>query len=58
MTWTQERTWVNARIQLGVEAAGAHGTAVPANKLLLPFSWDMGIEADVIFYGATGRKYD
>jgi hypothetical protein len=58
MTWTQERSAVNQRVQLGVEASGAHGTAVAANRLLLPFSWDFGIEVDQMIYGATGRKYE
>jgi len=58
MPWVQERAWVNQRIQIGAESTSALGTSVAAGKLLLPFSFDFGIEADVLFYGATGRKYD
>lgn len=58
MTWTQERAAVNQRVQIGAESTSALGTAVAASKLLLPFSFDFGIATDVLFYGATGRKYE
>ena len=57
MVWTAERTTVNQKIQIGPEAAGAHGTPVAAGKLLECFDVVMGIEADVVFYTPTGFKY-
>ena len=56
--WVQERAWVNQRFQFGVEAHGAHGTAVAANRSIQAFSFDSGPEADLVAFGATGRKYD
>jgi len=57
MVWTAERTTVNQKVQIGAEATTALGTAVAASKLLEMFSFDFGIEADINFYRATGRKY-
>ncbi|SRR5712691_6722167 len=57
MVWTAERTWINARVQLGAEATTALGTNVAAAKTLECFDWVFQIESDVAFYTATGHKY-
>ena len=46
---------INQQTQVGVEVT--QGTAVAANKLLECFTFQLGIEAAVAFYRATGRKY-
>lgn len=51
-----DRATINQKVQLGVESTP--GTAVAANKLLQCFDWQFGIDADVMFYRATGRKYE
>jgi hypothetical protein len=56
-TWTPERSTVNQRVQVGVEASGAHGVAVAANKVLQCFSFVFGPNANTQTYRATGRKY-
>src|SRR5947208_15847920 len=56
-TWVPEISTVNQVVQLGAEAAGAHGVPVAANKSLRCFTWVFGPDADVAEYGATGRKY-
>jgi hypothetical protein len=58
MTWTAERTTVNQKVQIGAELTTALGTAVAASKLLQCFDFQFGINGDVTFYRATGRKYD
>lgn len=58
MTFVPERTSVNQRVQIGPESTTALGTPVAATKLLECFDWTLGIAADVIFYRATGHKYD
>ena len=57
MTYTAERTTVNQRVQVGAESTTALGTKVAATKLLEMFSFDMGIDTEVVFYRGTGRKY-
>src|SRR5579875_1934651 len=57
MTYTQERASVNQIVQIGAESLSALGTPVSAGKLLQCYSWTIGIEADVVFYTATGHKY-
>lgn len=57
MTWTAERSSVNQRIQIGAESNTALGTPVAANKLLENYTFQFGVEADVLFYTPTGRKY-
>lgn len=57
MTWQQERAAINQRVQCGAESTSALGTAVAANKLLQNYQMNFGIEADVMFYTPTGRKY-
>jgi len=56
-TWTAERTTVNQHIAVGAESLTALGTKVACTKLLEMFSFDIGIDADVMFYRGTGRKY-
>jgi hypothetical protein len=50
-----ERASINQKTQIGVESVS--GTAVAASKSLECFSFEMGIEAEVDFFRATGRKY-
>lgn len=50
-----ERATINQRTQLGVESVS--GTTVAANKLLECFSFNFGVEAEVAYFRATGRKY-
>src|SRR5260221_2833482 len=57
MTWNPERPTVNQKVQIGAEATTALGTSVAANKLVQCFNWTFQIEADVVFYTPTGRKY-
>ena len=57
MTYTAERTTVNQRVQVGAESTTALGTKVAATKLLEMFSFDIGIDTEVMFYRGTGRKY-
>ncbi len=57
MSYTQERASVNQLVQIGAESLSALGTAVAAGKLLECYNWQIGIEADVIFYTPTGHKY-
>src|SRR5258708_39510735 len=52
-----ERTTVNQKVQIGAESTSALGTSVAALKLVQSFSWTFQIEADVVFYTPTGRKY-
>src|SRR5258708_21627338 len=52
-----ERTTVNQKVQIGAESTGDLGTSVAALKLVQCFSWQFQIEADVVFYTPTGRKY-
>lgn len=57
MAWQQERASINQRIQIGAESLTALGTAVPANKNLLPFTFQFGPSFDLATYMATGHKY-
>lgn len=57
MPWTPERSTANTKVQLGIESTSALGTVVAANKLLNAWDWKFGIEADVHFFRASGRKY-
>jgi hypothetical protein len=57
MTWTQERSTVNQRVQIGAESTSALGTPVAASKLLQCFDWQFGIEGDFDQYTPTGTKY-
>jgi hypothetical protein len=50
-----ERASINQRVQVGVETTS--GTAAAANKLLESFKFVFGIEAEVAYFRATGRKY-
>src|SRR5258707_6386141 len=52
-----ERTTVNQKVQIGAESTSALRTSVAALKLVQCFSWQFQIEADVVFYTPTGRKY-
>lgn len=56
MVFVPEVSTINQRLQIGAEAT--IGTAVPANKLLECFDFTVGINGDVLPYGATGHKYD
>lgn len=55
MTWTAERSWVNAQIQIGPEVAP--GTPVAAGKRLGCFDWIFGINPGLSDYTPTGHKY-
>lgn len=57
MTWTAERTSINQKVQIGAESTTTLGTPVAAGKLLECFDWTFGINADVVDYNPTGRKY-
>ncbi|HEX2614005.1 MAG TPA: hypothetical protein VHL10_00810 [Nitrososphaera sp.] len=57
MVWTPERASVNQKTQWGAESTSALGTPVAANKYLGCFNVQFGIEADVNFFTAGGRKY-
>lgn len=57
MTWTQERSYVNSRVQVGPEATTALGTVVAASKILQCYDFVFGPMADVSQHRATGRKY-
>jgi len=58
MPWSQERSSINQRYQIGVESTSALGTSVAANKLLLPFTFQFGPSFDLSTYMATGHKYN
>ncbi len=58
MTWTPEVQTINQRIQIGAESTSALGTAVAASKLLECFTWTIGIDTDISFFGSSGHKYD
>src|SRR6266568_4335016 len=57
MTFQPERSSVNQRIQIGPESTSSLGTPVAANKILQNYTFQFGVDADVAFYTATGRKY-
>lgn len=57
MSFTPQVSSVNQRVQIGAESTSALGTAVPANRYLEMFDWDLQISPDVIFYTPTGHKY-
>lgn len=49
------RMTVNQKVQLGKETTP--GTAVPANKLIEAFTWQIGGKPDVKTFRATGRRH-
>jgi hypothetical protein len=55
MPWTPERSYINQKLQFGLEATP--GTGVAASKLLQCFDITFGPMADVATYWPTGRKY-
>src|SRR5713101_5981420 len=57
MTFVPERASVNQRVLCGAESVSALGTPVAANKLLENYQFIFSIDADVVFYTPTGRKY-
>jgi hypothetical protein len=57
LVYTPERASVNQRVQVGAESLTALGTAVAANKTLLPFTFQFGASFDLATYMATGHKY-
>ena len=58
MVYTPEVQSINQKVQFGVESTSALGTSVAATKLLQCFDFKFGINADVQYFSATGRKYD
>jgi hypothetical protein len=58
MTWTSEISSINQQVQIGAESTTALGTAVAASKLLKCFTWNIGIDPGVSFFGSTGHKYE
>ena len=57
MAWTQERSYVNQKVQIGAESNTALGTPVAAGKVLQCFNWVFAPMADVMIYRPVGRKY-
>jgi hypothetical protein len=58
MTWQARVQTVNQQVQIGAESTSALGTAVACGKLLKCFTWNIGIDAGVSFFGSTGHKYE
>lgn len=57
MVYVSERASINQRIQVGAESLTSLGTAVPANKNLLPFDFKFGPSFNLTPFMATGHKY-